>query len=586
MATVFKKFHSPILGEVFRKEEFMKKKILTLEDLVSFCIEQNFQTFSAKDYGYQICVEVPAKFEKVDISDDLMLFANVLAFHTGRNLNRSCVPDSAAKKAIQSLAYKPVLANFCEIDGVRDFTSHDFEINNDGNITYYEKQVGCFTAKQATLKQDDKDEDRQNVFAEVAIPRQYTDAAEIIERKGGTDVSVELGINELSWDAKENVLMLNDIDVMGLTLLGKNPETGEDVKPGMAGAHIQLEDFSVENNSVIFNKTELVEEITQAVISKLDNHINNQRKEEPALDFEEKNETTVEEMEVKSTEEAVTEEMSEEDTEETPEVIEEFDDSAEGAEGADDANGANDANDSDNDSDDSDDNSEGENEVDNTDDGILNNGQQQNRIDYSVNIDGVVKTYSVSLVEKLNALYELVNATYGEVDNTWYDVDAYDEDKVVIMHDYWGDKHYKQSYSVKKDVYSLKGDRVRVYCTYLTEDEQAQLDNMRSNYAEITSKLEKYEEEPNKMSLLNSSDYLSIADQNDFAELKKIENHFDLTMDELKNKADGILLQYAKAGKLNFASNEEVHNEPKKDFFAFAKINQDTSFLDGLLKKR
>lgn len=90
------------------------------------------------------------------------------------------------------MAYKPVLANFCEIDGVRDFTAHDMKINDDGTISYLEKQVGCFTADKPYMEQDPDNSDRQYVFARVAIPRDYTDAADIIERKGGTKVSVEL----------------------------------------------------------------------------------------------------------------------------------------------------------------------------------------------------------------------------------------------------------------------------------------------------------------------------------------------------------------------------------------------------------
>lgn len=37
----------------------------------------------------------------------------------------------------------------------------------------------------------------------------------------------------------------------------------------MDGANITIADFSVENNSFIFNKSELIDEITNAVISQL-----------------------------------------------------------------------------------------------------------------------------------------------------------------------------------------------------------------------------------------------------------------------------------------------------------------------------
>jgi len=204
-------------------------KLLTLDDLVKFCEQNNFAKFSAKDSGYQICVQIPVKFSIDEEIDNNLFFGNVLVMHTGVNRNKSSLTEDAAKKAIKNLAYKPVLANFCEIDGVRDFTSHDFDIDENGEYVYYEKQVGCFTADKAYMEQDPDHEDRMNIFAKVAIPREYTDAAEIIERKNGTKCSVELGVNKLSYSAKDKVLMLEDVDVMGLTLLGKDPETGQDV---------------------------------------------------------------------------------------------------------------------------------------------------------------------------------------------------------------------------------------------------------------------------------------------------------------------------------------------------------------------
>ena len=148
-------------------------------------------------------------------------------------------------------------------------------------------------------------------------------------------------------------------------------------------------------------------------------------------------------------------------------------------------------------------------------------------------------------------------------------------------------KSYKQSYKVRNNVYSLVGDRVSVKPVFVTEDEEAELDRMRSNYSAISEKLAKYESEPEKMEILNSSDYANIANQADFAELKKQENHFDLTVDELKERADAMLLQYAKSGKLNFTAIETEKEEvPKRDFFAFAKVERNTSFLDGLLGRK
>ena len=120
----------------------------------------------------------------------------------------------------------------------------------------------------------------------------------------------------------------------------------------------------------------------------------------------------------------------------------------------------------------------------------------------------------------------------------------------------------------------------------VTEDEEAELDKIRSNYAAVTEKLAKYESESEKMSILESEDYASISDQKDFEELKKQENHFDLSVEDVKSKADAMLLEYAKKGILNFAKVETKKEEPKRDFFAFARAERDTSFLDGLLKRK
>jgi len=64
----------------------------------------------------------------------------------------------------------------------------------------------------------------------------------------------------------EDGLLLEDVDVMGCTLLGTDPDTGEEVQEGMQGAFLQIEDFSAENNSII-NKAQLKEEIIAEIMS-------------------------------------------------------------------------------------------------------------------------------------------------------------------------------------------------------------------------------------------------------------------------------------------------------------------------------
>lgn len=59
------------------------------------------------------------------------------------------------------------------------------------------------------------------------------------------------------------------------------------------------------------------------------------------------------------------------------------------------------------------------------------------------------------------------------------------------------------------------------------------------------------------MEILNSEDYTNIADTAEFVELKKEENHFDMSVEELKAEADKQLLEYAKGNKIEFSEEKK-----------------------------
>lgn len=295
------------------------------------------------------------------------------------------------------------------------------------------------------------------------------------------------------------------------------------------------------------------------------------------------NEVKETEVETETTEEEVVEmeEVETNATEETPEVVEEeqVEEQFDGDDGVD--SGGDDGTDDSDDGDDDDDDSEPE-EDDNEADSIDNylDDKQKGKKTFSIN----GKNFEVSLNEIQESIWNLVNETYSENDNEYYSVEVYEGSKTVVMLGMFYGRAYRQSYKVRGGVYSLVGDRVYVKKTYVTADEEAELDKIRSNYAAVSEKLAKYESEPEKMSVLESEDYAIISGQKDFEELKKQENHFDLSVEDVKSKADAMLLEYAKKGKLNFATVEQK-KEKAKDFFAFARVEYDTSFLDGLLKK-
>lgn len=572
----------------------MAKKILTLDQLVSFCASNNLVNFSAEETGYKLCVQIPSTYEKFEEkSTDSMCYGKVKLLHTNRNRNGSNVTKDAAEKCMSSIKYKPLLANFCEIDGVKDFTSHDIEVDENGNVNYLEHQIGCFTVDEPYMEYDEEN-DRYYIYAYVAIPKEYTPAFEIIERKGGTKISAELGINKMSYDAEKKELILEDIEVLGATCLGTNPETGKEVSEGMEGARLDIEDFAAKNN-LEFSKDERLIETLERLNETLSNfNINTKDSKEGgqnqvnkfemlleqynktvkditfeyeglsdeelelafAQAFEEPKKKVVDDDAPVITEETPTEEpkVDEPAVSEEPVVEPESEPVTETEEETEEADAE---------------------EV----DPVLNSLQ------YTVSIGDMKKEFSLSLADKQFAAYSLINDTYAEQDNDFYDVDVYEESKEIVMHGWYSGKHYKQAYKVKGDVYSLKGDRIEVFAQYLTNDEIAKLDSMKANYEDISTKLSKYEAEPEKMQILESEEYSSISNKAEFVELMKQENHFDLSVEELKNAADKIILDYAKKGALNFAQNDETDHTIGMKKIPTTKKSTKRSRYGGLGKK-
>ena len=101
---------------------------------------------------------------------------------------------------------------------------------------------------------------------------------------------------------------------------------------------------------------------------------------------------------------------------------------------------------------------------------------------------------------------------------------------------------------------AFSGEREERFAMMLSASEKAQVESMRSNYAEISEKLAKYEAEPSKMEVLNSEEYSQVAETEAFAAL--VNDHFDLSVDDVKAKADEILLNYAKTHALKFSEDE------------------------------
>lgn len=470
-----------------------------------------------------------------EFNDERFMRVRVAAMHTGINRNNSRFSRECILKAKDSFANIPILADvqmFTDENGkqIIDYRGHSMHIEDDAfnkdekRMIYDEKVVGLVPeTNNFELIYDDETKEYY-VWVDALLYREYGNyACDVLESRGGkTDVSMEIGCSDLSYSSSDKCLDVGEMMACGLTLLGA------DVTPGMKNAHAEL--FSMNED----NRQEQLFTIIQELKESLDNYIQvnaKENKKEGGNDtveineiLEEVTEETTEEVVEKTTEEEVTETIVEDTVEDTPEEVaeettEEFSD-----------------------------------ETAETETKEVEETTEEYSLKCSVSCGEIIKEFSVSLTEKLSAISTLVNDVYAD-DGTWYCVDVYDDDRYVIMQDCWSGRAFKQSYKVKKDSYSLTGDRVEVYSVWCTEDERKKLDDMRANYSAISEKLAKYEAEPAKMEVINSESYVKITETKEFAELR--DNHFDMSVEEVSAKADEILLAYAKGGSLNFSAEPE-----------------------------
>lgn len=538
----------------------IKKKILTEDDLLKFCQEQKFAKFSSKDTGYQLALKVPTTFEVDDTVDDNhrgMMKLKFRIFHTGLNRNKSYVSKESAEKAMNTIADRPVLAAIHQLDdGTWDFEGHEMEIVTDdkGNeeLRYIESQVGSFSSEPAFWEHDDS-LDKDYVCAYAYISEEYTRACEIIRAKQGSKNSCELFIDELSYNAKEKYLELNDFYVNASTLLGSRDD-GTEIQEGMEGSRADIADFSVKNNSVKFDKDEKMIELLENLNKTLSN-FNKEQNPVQTLSKEggtNNNMTKFEELLAKygKTAEDVTfdyAEMSDEELE--AKFAEMFDDNNSDGDNSDDGESGEPSNDGEGDegASDPEDNSNGEGE--------------------SQNFEKLVRTFEISHEDTRYALYQLLSE-YETADNEWYFINSvYDNH---FTYENWnGDKIFGQNYTKDGDNVAFDGERYNLHRELLTDSEFAELQSMRSNYAalkEFKETAEKNELKAQKEEIINSDKYAVLAEKNEegkytneaFAKLVSEMDNYSLS--DLETQIKVIHSDYV-AEHSNFSASTDTTNK-------------------------
>lgn len=533
----------------------IKKKILTEDDLLKFCQEQKFAKFSSKDTGYQLALKVPTTFEVDDTVDENhrgMMRLKFRIFHTGLNRNKSYVSKEAAEKAMNTIADRPVLAAIHQLDdGSWDFEGHEMEIVKDdkGNeeLRYIESQVGSFSSEPAFWEHDDN-LDKDYVCAYAYISEEYTKACEIIRAKQGSKNSCELFIDELSYNAKEKYLELNDFYVNASTLLGSH-EDGTEIQEGMEGSRADIADFSVNNNSVKFDKDEKMIEL----LENLNKTLSNFNKEQTPVQTQSKEGgtnnkmTKFEELLAKygKTAEDVTfdyAEMSDEELE--AKFAEMFDDGNSDGDNSDNGESGEPSND-------------GEGEGASDQDGDEGESISKNEL--------FNKLFEISFDDVKYALNNLCSVYRN--DSEWCYVSQVYEN-YFIMEDWDSNKYYKQSYEKDGDNISLSGERIEMFAMLLTESEKLSIEDMRSNYAalkDFKETAEKNELHAQKEAIINADNYSVLTEKDsegnyvnaDFAELVKTMDNY--SVEDFETKVKVMHSDYMSA-HANFSSTDTKKN--------------------------
>lgn len=178
-------------------------------------------------------------------------------------------------------------------------------------------------------------------------------------------------------------------------------------------------------------------------------------------------------------------------------------------------------------------------------------------------VEDMVRTFTVSHEDIRYALYNLLD-TVSMDDNDWYCITSVFDD--YFVYESWnGGKIFGQKYTKENDNVAFDGNRYELFREYITADEKAQLDDMRSNYSSIVEELNTYksaEVYADKMTVFDDEAYADYLETDEFKALMSDESVNQYSKEELAEKADATL---GKLVKKNRAFSYSENNEKKSN---------------------
>ena len=552
----------------------MARKFYTIDDLYKFCKDNRFEFFNSEQQGAPLVVQSLGTFEANDTDDNGLMKVKLKSCHTGKNRNKSGIADDVMNKYKHTFKGRPILGAIYKTDtGEYEFRAHDMEIveTDDGtDIEYIEQPIGVISQTDEPYLEYDKDEDKNYLMVNGTIFSDYSRAAEILERRKTCKCSVEIAVEELSYNCDEDYLSIDKFRFSGVTILGYEQDGVTEIQEGMKGSKITIDDFSVNKNSMFsvdcqnklietleklnmtlesFNNKTNSEKGGEKVMNKLEELLEKYGKTVDEVTFEYEN-LSDEELEVAFKE--AFEEVETETGAETEVVVE--------------------------------DENVDETVVEEVVTEVVTEEPDETGVVETIAVEeGFTLQYKLSHDDIRSALYSLLAATSEDGYYYTWIVEVYDNE--FIYQDYLEDKFYRQNYSKDSDSVSLGESKVEVFNEWLSKDERDALETLKADYSALKSFKEGYEADKlkaEKDAIFTREEYSVLVDDEAFKILMSEAEKY--SVEEVENKLKSIFADHViKTG--TFSAKNDTETKVKTIGLNFGAKSKKTGAYGDLFSK-
>ena len=197
-------------------------------------------------------------YDVKELSDKQFLSMDIWAISDGINRNGSEFLEESFESAIPTFYNKPVLAFYNTTIG--DTEEHNCSVNfdEDGKVFYdyqydgAEHPVGLIP-ESATITIEERDGKKWIHIKDALLWYEYNhQLGQLLKKKGNKKVSVEVEFLDSYMD--EGIEKVKSFVFLGVTILGKDPNTMEEYQEGIEGARLELSGYTKTEEFVRFKQ--------------------------------------------------------------------------------------------------------------------------------------------------------------------------------------------------------------------------------------------------------------------------------------------------------------------------------------------